>query len=206
MLKVKKARIYVDFHEMVDYNIVLLSQHDAKIDSEGNKITFYEGMPVSIYSDDFDLDDQIDNLIAEGIAIKYDFSDYYPHWQHVKWCCLIDEKGIIHESDLEDLKKLESYIMTDFEIHSIKDRCNRATKGPWEAFIKGINHHTESSFIRTQRADMKIEGASDFDRRFIAHARQDIPLLINEIYRLRKLLDCNQVEVSPTKNDSEWNQ
>jgi len=99
----KEARIYVDFNELVDHNIVLLSQHDRKIDSEGNEITFYEGMPVSIYSDDLSLDGQVDNLIAKGIAIKNDFNDY-PFWKHVKWCCLIDEKGIMNESSLKELE------------------------------------------------------------------------------------------------------
>ena len=91
-------RIYVDFNEMVDYNIVLLSANDTKTSLEGNEITFYEGMKVSIYSDDHSDDGQVDNLIAEGVVIKYDLS-HYPYWQHVKWCCLINEKGIIHESD-----------------------------------------------------------------------------------------------------------
>lgn len=94
-----KARIYVDFNEMLDHNIVLLSKDDTKIDSTGNIITFYEGMPVSIYSDDISDTGEIDNLIAEGIAIKQDLSNF-PNWQHVKWCCLIDLNGIIHESDL----------------------------------------------------------------------------------------------------------
>lgn len=96
----EKARIYVDFNEMVDCNIVLLSADDTKIDSQGNKITFYEGMPVSIYSDDVDQDGKADNLIAEGTAIRLDLSQY-PAWKHVKWCCRIDEKGIMNESDLQ---------------------------------------------------------------------------------------------------------
>lgn len=94
-----KARVYVDFNEMVDYDIVLLSKDDTKIDSQGNVITFYEGMPVSIYMDDIGDNGEVDNLIAEGIAIKQDLSNY-PNWQHVKWCCRIDSNGIINESDL----------------------------------------------------------------------------------------------------------
>jgi len=95
-----KARIYVDFNELVTHDVVLLSKEDTKVDSQGNLITFYEGMPVSIYSDDISDNGQIDNLIAEGIAIKYDFS-INRHMQHVKWCCRIDLNGIMHESDLK---------------------------------------------------------------------------------------------------------
>ncbi|MDR2547054.1 MAG: hypothetical protein LBC96_06010 [Lachnospiraceae bacterium] len=96
-----KPRIYVDFNEMVNNSIVLLSKDDSKIDSTGNIIKFYEGMPVSIYSDDQE-NGEIDNLIADGIAIKYDLSKY-KCWNHVKWCCQIDEKGIMHESDLKKI-------------------------------------------------------------------------------------------------------
>lgn len=80
-----KARIYVDLNEMVDDDIFLLSKDDTKIDSQGNTVTFYEGMPVSIYSDDADDNGETDNLIAEGIAIKYNLSNYSPGWQRVKW-------------------------------------------------------------------------------------------------------------------------
>ena len=95
-----KARIYVDFNEMVDDNTVLLSKEDTDMDSQGNIVTFYEGMPVSIYSDDLDDEGEEDNLIAEGIAIQLDLSKY-PGWQHVKWCCRIDVSSIMHESDLK---------------------------------------------------------------------------------------------------------
>ena len=84
-IKVDKARIYVDFNEMVDYNTVLLSKDDTKMDSEGNVITFYEGMPVSIYMDDVDGNGEVDNLVAEGISwlaackmvLSYGFKWYY---------------------------------------------------------------------------------------------------------------------------------
>ena len=95
-----KARIYVDFNEMVTHDIVLLSKDDTRADSLGNTVTFYEGMPISIYADNLDNNGDVDNLIAEGIAIKYDLSNY-PTWQHVKWCCRIDEDSIKHESDLK---------------------------------------------------------------------------------------------------------
>jgi hypothetical protein len=94
-----KARIYVDFNEMVTGNIVLLSKADTKIDADGNDVSFYEGMPVGIYSDDAE-DGKPDNLIADGIAIKYDLSRH-PCWSHVKWCCEIDANGIYHESDID---------------------------------------------------------------------------------------------------------
>lgn len=101
-----KARIYVDFNEMVDYNTVLLSKNDTKIDSQGNEITFFEGMPVSIYMDDVDENGKVDNLIAEGIAIKKD-QNKYPGWKYAKWGCRIDSNGIRNESDLRKSKNKE---------------------------------------------------------------------------------------------------
>jgi hypothetical protein len=95
-----KPRIYVDFNEMIDENIVLLSVNDSKMDSEGNVIQFCEGLPVYIYSNDIDENGNEDNLIANGFATKYDLSKD-KHWSHVKWCCKIDLDGIIHESDLK---------------------------------------------------------------------------------------------------------
>ena len=95
-----KARIYVDFNEMVEDDIVLLSKEDTQIDSQGNIITFYEGMPVSIYDGDADDNGEVDHLIAEGYAIKYDLSNY-PGWRHVKWCCRINLDSMMHESDLK---------------------------------------------------------------------------------------------------------
>ena len=85
---------------MVADNVWLLSKEDTKIDSAGNIVAFYEGMPVSVWSDDANDDGEIDNLIAEGVAIKYDLSDI-PQWQHVKWCFRAGFENIIHESDLE---------------------------------------------------------------------------------------------------------
>lgn len=95
----EKARIYVDFNEMIDDTTVLLSAGDSKIDSHGNEIIFFEGMPISIYSEDVNEDGNSDNLVAEGIVIKMDLSQY-PKWKHVKWCCRIKAQGIVHESDL----------------------------------------------------------------------------------------------------------
>lgn len=95
-----KARIYVDFNEMVSEDVYLLSKDDSKNDSSGNPVVFYEGMPISIYSDDADDTGKTDHLIAEAVAIKIDLSSYSPNWQNVKWCCRVDTDSLLHESDL----------------------------------------------------------------------------------------------------------
>ncbi|MCM1216673.1 MAG: hypothetical protein NC331_13615 [Lachnospiraceae bacterium] len=100
-----KARVYVDLNEMVTDNIVLLSKDDTQIDDRGSIVTFYEGMPVSLYSDDMSDSGEIDNLIFEGTAIKYDLNNY-PNWRHVKWCAYIDWDSFMHESDMRFLRLL----------------------------------------------------------------------------------------------------
>ena len=95
-----KAQVYVDLSEMVADDITLLSRDDTKADSMGNIITFYEGLPVSLYSDDASDSGETDNLIFEGTAIKYDLKSY-PEWRHVKWCVRIDWNSLMHESDMK---------------------------------------------------------------------------------------------------------
>ena len=40
----KEARLYVDFNEMIDDDLVLLSKTDFKKDSQGNLIELKEGL------------------------------------------------------------------------------------------------------------------------------------------------------------------
>ena len=93
-----EPRIYVDLNEMVTEDIALLSRDDSKTDSQGNRVVFYENMPVRIYSDDASPDGETDNLLADGVAIRYDLK-MFPGWEHVKWCVRIDWDSLMHESD-----------------------------------------------------------------------------------------------------------
>jgi hypothetical protein len=91
--------------------------------------------------------------------------------------------------------------MTNEELNEIKLRYEATTIAPWVSFIEGRDNESGSSFIMTGIAkgdniwgetrgeDIYLTGATDADMDFIAHARQDIPNLLAEIKRLRKLLD-----------------
>lgn len=77
-------------------------------------------------------------------------------------------------------------------LDEIRLRSQKATLGPWKSFIEGRDHASGSSFIMTgvgeaRTNDIELTGASDADQDFIAHARQDIPRLLDEIARLKKL-------------------
>ena len=62
----KKPMIYVDFNEMVESNLVLLSADDTKIDSRGESVLLYEGLEVLMYMNDTDANGNVDNLVASG--------------------------------------------------------------------------------------------------------------------------------------------
>lgn len=78
--------------------------------------------------------------------------------------------------------------MDDTRIKEIEKRCNKATEGPWISFIEGRDHTCGSNFIKTAKEDIELIGATADDQDFIANARQDIPWLIGEIYRLKRIL------------------
>ena len=67
-------------------------------------------------------------------------------------------------------------------------------KGPWISYIEGRDHESGSSFIMTgdnnnRGNDIELLGATNDDQDFIANARQDIPILIEEILRLKKMIE-----------------
>ena len=78
--------------------------------------------------------------------------------------------------------------MREAELEAIQARCERAIGGPWVSFVEGRDHTSGCDFIQTDGEDITLSGATVDDQDFIAAARQDIPVLIEEIYRLRALV------------------
>jgi hypothetical protein len=78
--------------------------------------------------------------------------------------------------------------ISEAEISEMRLRCEQATLGPWKSYIEGREEMSGSDFIMTGAEDIYLTGATKADQDFIAHARQDIPRLISEVERLRKLL------------------
>lgn len=82
--------------------------------------------------------------------------------------------------------------MSERELAEIRARAEKATKGPWRAFVlNGVR-----AVMQGDDEVIKWTGfdGSDFQTgnarncRFIAHARTDIPALLAEIDRLRELM------------------
>jgi hypothetical protein len=93
------ARIFVDFNEMVESNLVLLSKTDVKVNSDGIDITLFSGMPVYIYMDDTDVSGKKDNLLADGVVELNNPSVNGDWTKAAKWCCRINNRGIFYESE-----------------------------------------------------------------------------------------------------------
>ena len=71
-------------------------------------------------------------------------------------------------------------------LEQIAERCANASAAPWTAFIEGRDHTSGSNCIRTGGTDdLEVLGATPADLDFIAHARQDIPFLLEQLRRLR---------------------
>jgi hypothetical protein len=88
--------MYVDFNEMVEPDLVLLSWQNTKSDSSGQTVHLREGLEVSIYMDDLDAAGKPDKLIATGIVERNPGGNWA---DHVMWCCRILPPGIRHESE-----------------------------------------------------------------------------------------------------------
>jgi hypothetical protein len=83
--------------------------------------------------------------------------------------------------------------LDDAELKQIRQRCESAKPGPWKSFVEGRDHTSGNSFIMTgsgknRGQDIELSGATVADQDFIAHARQDIPRLLDEIVRLKNVL------------------
>lgn len=84
--------------------------------------------------------------------------------------------------------ELSVIMITNGELEIIKRRCDSSTAGPWTPYVEGRDHESGSDFIMTAGEDIELIGATTDDLDFIAHARQDIPRLLDEVNRLKRLL------------------
>jgi len=88
--------------------------------------------------------------------------------------------------------------LTNEYLIEVKKRVDAATPSPWTSFVEGRDFFGGESITRLSMDDaiddLYLQGASIADQDFIAHARQDVPLLLEEIERLKKLLISNGID------------
>jgi hypothetical protein len=85
----------------------------------------------------------------------------------------------------------------DEELAAIDARANAATPGPWWPWVEGRDGTSGDTFIGrgldgSRHSDLYLTTDQGDDLRpedvdFIAHARQDIPRLVAEVRRLRRI-------------------
>ena len=95
MLTLDRARVRVDFNEMVAQDLVLLAKEDHVTDSDGQRIALSEGLRVYLYENDNDDEGRPSFLVATGLVELNTANDWSAH---VKWCCRIDEWGEVTSS------------------------------------------------------------------------------------------------------------
>jgi len=93
-----RPRLYVDFNEMLEPGLYLLSKDDVKADSSGALVHLRDGDQVWVYSDDGDDDRQPDALLAEGRVERNQAVDSWA--AAVRWCVRLVGDEMLHYSDL----------------------------------------------------------------------------------------------------------
>ena len=94
-------------------------------------------------------------------------------------------------------------VITDAELRAIAARCDRARPGPWTSIVEGRDQQGGSSFIGVTAPaglddDIEFSTVTADEQDFIAHARQDVPLMVVEIERRRSGINIeNPVRLTP---------
>lgn len=89
-----RPRIRVDFNELVQPDVVLLSQTDQVFDSSGMVISLTEGLPIFVFEYNRYDDGSEEWLLADGLAEPNDTTTNGEWSNAAKWCCRIDERGV----------------------------------------------------------------------------------------------------------------
>ena len=83
--------------------------------------------------------------------------------------------------------------MTEQELKAIEARANAATPGPWVHETRygaiGAVEAGNEALAQVQQRVARDNNRRDTDAAFIAHARTDIPSLVDEVRRLRGLVE-----------------
>jgi hypothetical protein len=73
------------------------------------------------------------------------------------------------------------------QLAEIEGRCQRASAGPWQWSRVGTRPgYGPESIVTTGVGRFELDGPTEDDHAFIAHARQDVPRLLAEVRRLRR--------------------
>ena len=80
----------VDFNELLEHDLLMLSQTDVRLDINGLPVQLVEGLSVKVQEESSYADGTHELLWAHGVVEANQSSN----WSHVKWCCRLDANGI----------------------------------------------------------------------------------------------------------------
>jgi hypothetical protein len=99
----------------------------------------------------------------------------------------IDEYDLDRYADVQVPEPL-----TDDGLWDIRGRAAAATPGPWRAYLEGrdttVHSHIQTGVADRRGPDLELQGASAADYDFIAHARDDVPRLLETVLELQRQL------------------
>lgn len=84
------SRFSVDFNELIDHGLVMLSRTDDRHDVNGVPVTLVEGLQVEVQDENLYADGTHEILFARGVVE----ANTTETWSHVKWLCRLDSAGI----------------------------------------------------------------------------------------------------------------
>jgi len=80
----------------------------------------------------------------------------------------------------------ESHGLSEDELEQIEQRIRSATVLPWFSWIAGLNMEAGTNCIELGSLEtLELRGGTVADQEFIAHAREDLPRLLQEVRALR---------------------
>lgn len=74
--------------------------------------------------------------------------------------------------------------LTDTELGEIEDRCTAATESPWSM----VTSRDVYSIVVAPAHVVAMDFGRDADAEFTAHAREDVPALVADLRKARRLL------------------
>ena len=118
--------------------------------------------------------------ILEGAGTKEDIARQVRYW----WVKHNGQWRMIAREDPEE----GSTMLTDAELKAMRERCEKAAPGPW--YYSDICGDQETAQVCYKHHGVKFSAAGDImpivNAAFIAHARADVPKLLEEVERLRQ--------------------
>lgn len=82
-------RFSVDFNELLERDLIMLSQTDLRKDINGSSVLLVEGLSVEVQEENLYDDGTHEVLFARGVVEANSTGT----WSHVKWCCRFDTDG-----------------------------------------------------------------------------------------------------------------